>query len=190
MRIKIYFLKVKKLKANERRLLGAAYFPRVCETKDVWLFPVDQMGTVHKRAGVVLDPVQESHLEPQKDHDKEARGLLSSWGMRELSWALLQNLDAHVRETVPFLSSEKSKINVGRKNRSRRLERNRQQPVLCSVHTWSLLVLPQDGKHSLLPLKLSNPMDFCKQQLIDNFWLSHKGVRVFTIKCTLKLFFN
>lgn len=110
MRIKIYFLKVKKLKANERRLLGAAYFPRVCETKDVWLFPVDQMGTVHKRAGVVLDPVQESHLEPQKDHDKEARGLLSSWGMRELSWALLQNLDAHVRETVPFflLKNQKS----------------------------------------------------------------------------------
>lgn len=61
------------------------------------------MGTVHKRASVVfLDQVQESHPEAQKDHDKEARGLLSSWGMRELSWALLQNLDAHVRETVPF----------------------------------------------------------------------------------------
>lgn len=53
---------------------------------------------------------RESPRGTERPQQKEARGLLSSRRRRELSWALLQNLNAHVRETVPFflLKNQKS----------------------------------------------------------------------------------
>ena len=157
--------------------------PRVCDTKGRCdHVPWAKWGPHTGELACLLGSSPRESPRAQKDLDGNEQDTSELPRVRELSRAPLQNQNVCQRHSASSLLREQ-KINVGRRNRRPRLERNMRRPRLHSVPAWSFLVLPRDGQRSLLGLKLSNPLDFCNWEFRDNyFYSSHKQARVFVIQ--------